>query len=582
MVKATAGGVMLYSGTKLSAPAFWQMGRMFDGMAARLIENPSANARWVKFRWQIRKHLVKSGKAAFLGTMRRGILGFGRAAIYASFINMLCLGPAGVGKDTKVMQPMSCALAGHAQTIACSKGDTDPTLGDALRSLGVDVESLDIGGVLEGINSATYNPLHLILDAYLRRNGSSLADITADVDQMTMLLSKLAKEAENGNAKFFNFGERRIVGWAIQYLIMLHGPDATLGDVLQLINDKEELKTAALYAAHQLEQEDGTLAGLPIDQGYWADEHDAADLQAYMEYFKNLSAGIADELMANDTRTTDNFVTGARQALGAFNITTRSHKVTKTTSFRFADQKKKGSNLTVILTMDSSRLQAQKPIMELIQYCMLTEWKRAPNKSKHVYFQANECTNIEIFDLQSLLTWGRAYNIKLILYVQSLAAFRKMYGKDAVSTLLSECDAKLFLPGIREQESVTLVSKLCGMTSRIVRSHSGRSDDPYGVDGVSFKEEKKPLMSEEKVKHMKHAVLIIGDHVVRVWLTSISRIVRFRTMMGVSPYFNKPYLEFPTLILWRFIPWTPANIMRRTWSILRAKFSSISTKGATS
>lgn len=574
VVKACTGAAMMLSGAKIAQDGFWRLGNALDALAARIPEDIKASAGWAKNIRALTGLNKSGGSAPYWGHFKKGFLGFGTQAIYADFINTLVLGVSGSGKDTTSLQPLALSLAGQSKTITCLKGDTYHTLGKALEKFGERVVHLNIGGVFDELESPkdTYSPMDMLCDDYDRAGG--LKDITSDVTEMTLQLDKLSKNSGEGNAKFFNFGNRRYAGLAMQAECLVKGRNATLGGVLQLLNDRDALTSMALWMAGRLEQEDGSLAQIPIEESHWASNQSSEDLANYKEHLRGEASGVADELMAQDTRNVDSFLAGARQALGAFNITTRAHQVTKSSSFRFAEQKEDGQAVTVILTADSSRLKAQQPIMEMIQFCMLNEWKRHPNKQKPVYFLANECTNIEIYDLQSLLTWGRAYSIKLVLFIQSISAFRKTYGADAVSTLLSETDAKLILKGLKEPEALKMVSAMLGDKPIMKRNYSAQTNNPFELGGYTMQEESRPLKTPDEIRRIKKTIFVYQDNFpAQIIMTSIASIWPFRRKMGNSPYFNKPYLLRIKLCLWRHVPWTPQNILRRFIKTVRKRLS---------
>lgn len=127
------------------------------------------------------------------------------------------------------------------------------------------------------------------------------------------------------------------------------------------------------------------VAEMPIWESPWVGRHQPEDVGNYIAYYRALATGIADLLETEDARTADSFITGAQQAVSRFNITTRAHKRTKRSSFRFADQKDGARPTTVFIVADASRINAQKPVLGLIQWCMTQELKRHRNKRRPVY-----------------------------------------------------------------------------------------------------------------------------------------------------------------------------------------------------
>jgi len=370
-------------------------------------------------------------------------------------------------------------------------------------------------------------------------------------------------EGEGGN-KFFREGSRTLIRFAIQITVLIKGHEATLGDVLQMLSDRKSLLQHALWAAGKLEQEDGSLSQIPIHESPWAQSQSKEDIANYAEYLRGQAAGILSLFGGDDTRTLDAFITGALGEMADLNIATRAHHKTTKSSFRFSDQKEDGKDVTIFIVGDSSRMDAQRKLMEMTSANMLKEWVRHPNKAKPVTLFLNEITNFRFKGLISLMTWCRAYNLKLILYVQSLSAFTKAYGKSGTATLMSESEQKLFLPGQRDPETLKLIEEMLGQASIMNRSNSGKRKGEAGLDGYGFSEEGRLLMTAQQIREMKNqGILFLGKNKpALVHLPSIAAIAPFRKMQGISPFYNKRYLQRIKLRLWRYEPWMPHNLLR--------------------
>ena len=285
-------------------------------------------------------------------------------------------------------------------------------------------------------------------------------------------------------------------------------------------------------------------AEMPIQESPWVSLHDPGDVENYIAHYRGVAAGIADLLGTEDSRTADSFITGAQQALARFNITTRAHKKTRRSTFRFAEQKEGDHPTTVFIIADASRINAQKPILGLIQWCMMQELKRHDNKERPVYLLADEATNFKIHDLGSLMTWGRGYGLRLHLFLQSFSAFRSVYGRDTLNVLLSETEIKQFLAGQREPETLELIEKVLGQQSIIARGHSGTRDRAFGVDGTSYREDGKPLMTADEIRRTDKTILIIRKN--RPMLTDlpvIAEIEPFRSLININPFHGRPFLK---------------------------------------
>ena len=464
-------------------------------------------------------------------------------ADYAS--NALTVGTAGSGKGVGSIQPNVLSIAA-SKVVIDFKGELSCVLGDALRARGERVILLNIGEMWEDILGASdsYNPLGLIADNFERPGG--LQDVTADIRDISLqLYPEPASNAEGGGKddnRYFRDGSRSLIGFAIQACILVSGHAASLGDVQQMLGDREALRQHALWIAGRLEQADGTTAEIPLETSPWAGSQNPADLANYHTYIRGLADSTARLMEGADTRTFESFLTGAQQALASFDLTTRAHKRLAKSSFRFANLKE-GPPTTVFLIADASRIESQKDALALVQWCMAQELKRAPNKHRPVYVIADETTNFRISGLDSLLTWGRGYGVRLHLVVQSLSAFRRVYGKEALNTLLSETESKQFLPGQREPETLKLLEEMLGAKSVVGESFNrGGKREFFGVDGANLAEEARPLMTADELRRTDKTILLLRrNKPLLVDLPSIAAILPYRDLIAINPFHGTPY-----------------------------------------
>jgi type IV secretion system protein VirD4 len=407
--------------------------------------------------------------------------------------------------------------------------------GEVFRILNIGGMHLDILG--EG---DFYNPLSVILAENFKRAGG-LADVSSDAEEMSLQL--YPEPTSGGEDKFWRDGTRDFMGFSMQQSVLVNGDAATLGDVCQLLGDRERLLKEALWAAGRLEGEDGTLPAMPLESSPWVSRHAPQDVENYIAHYRTKAGSIADLLAATDSKTSDSFLTGARQALSPFNITTRAAKVMSKSTFRFGDMKEGENATTVSIIIDASRLATQSKIAGLLQWCAMTEWKRHANKHRPVYIIHDETTNGKINDLPSLQTSGREYGIKWHGFIQSLAAYEAVYGKQAVSTLLSETEIKQFLPNQRDPDTLALIEKLLGEQSIVTKNHNGNRDR-FGISGFAYQEEAKPLMRAEQIRRTDKTILFIrNNRPILSHLPSIAEIAPWRKQIGINPFYGKPYLK---------------------------------------
>lgn len=558
LLTAGAMTVLAASATTLTADAFWLLGRVCHWRHVNEPRGHKGKARWVKSISELRKDLIPHGKwGLYWGTLKRG-----HDALFADTAsNALCLGPSGSSKDTANLL-VNVLSVRESKTILCLKGDTPIILADALRARGEIVYVINVGDVYaDQIGpSAHINPLDSVADCFFHPGG--IADVTSEIAELCQqLYPPPASEGENKN-RFWDNGSVTLISFCILICVLVSGHKATLGDVLQMLNDRESLLQHALWVAGRLEQDSSEVAEFPLWESSWVRFQSKPDVEAFTEYLRALASGIADQFLAEDTRSVDSFLIGARDQLASFNITTRAHKIMQASTFRFAEQKEEGKTVTVFLVADSSRLESQKKALEIIQHHMLNAWKRHPNKHKSVYLFANEITNLKLAGLESLLTWGRAYSIKIILYLQSLAAFERVYGKHALDTMLSETEIKQILPGQREPDTIRLIVRMLGQQSYIGRSYQTDGDGPLSVKGSGMSEDAAPLMDEDQVRRCKKTILFIRQNrPALVYTPSIAAIAPWRSQQGISPFYGRPY-RLPVELRLHFRGWSIRALWR--------------------
>ena len=249
-VPALAAFLLATCGFVVVADLFRFAGDLLDWVKARTPRGQKGKARWAKSLRELGKDVRRKGWGPYWGTFKRqGEI----IADYAS--NALTLGPAGTGKGVGVIQPTALAIR-HSKTIIDFKGELSCVLADALRQRGERVRILNIGDMWTDIlgPSDEYNPLHIIADDFQGLGG--IQDVTDDIDEMCLQLLSEPEGGDSKGEKYFRDGSRTFIGFAIQTCVLINGPDATLGDVAQMLNDRRSLQQHALWACGRLAQKD--------------------------------------------------------------------------------------------------------------------------------------------------------------------------------------------------------------------------------------------------------------------------------------------------------------------------------------
>lgn len=552
---------LLSSGFKLLADVFVTIG-------ARRPKGLKGTAGFVKSLRQIRRDLVKRGWGPYWGAFK----GQEVIADYAS--NALTLGPAGTGKGVGCIQPTILSIRA-SKLVIDFKGELACVLARRLRRRGEIVRIVNLGDLWpERLGqSDCYNPLHIIADCFWRSGG--LSDVSDDLHELGLqLYPEPAGDKSKDDNRYFRDGSRNLITFAILICLLVYGYEATLAHVAELLNDRESLLRHAQWAAGRLETSgdgDGEPGGMPLHQSPWADRHDAPAIDVFAGYLRGVASGVADLLEANDSRTVDSFITGAQQALARFNVTTRAHKVTSSSTFRFADMKEGKRPVTVFLVADASRIEAQAAVLGLLQWCAFQELKRHENKHIPAFLIGDEATNFKIAGLDTLLTWGRGYGLRLHLVIQSFAAFERVYGKETLKTLLSETEIKQFLAGQREPETLKIIEAMLAEASHIVKGHRGtREKGFFGVDGYDYREEGRSLMTADEIRRTDKTILFIrANKPMLVDLPPIAAIRPWRRQIGINPFHGKKFLRPVKLDVRRRDGSAPVRLIKALWRLAR-------------
>lgn len=529
----------------LLADFLWYLGNHYDEKSALTPSDNKGTSAFIQSREEIAHELIETGWGPYWG-MFRGV------EIISDFAaNAMVVGPAGSGKTSGLVLPTILSIR-KSKVITDLKPELVFIAARTLRERGEEVRILNLGDVKRHLLGETdaYNFLSIIIDDFERPNG--LYDITDDVHEMTMELKQdpdKVSQSSNDNS-YFDIGSRGLIGFTIQVRILIDGRRATIGDVGELLDDREELLRHAQWVCGKLEQvsEDGegtSFAQMPIEDSPWNNgRHDPEIVDAYIRYFRKLGTKVTNLLEATDSRTAESFLTGAQQAVERFNITTRVHKNTASTTFRFSDLKDENKIVTVFILADASRLEAQKQALGLAQSCLFTELKRHDNHHVPVYIIADEGTNFEIRGIDDLFTWCRGFGIRIAVIFQSLSAFRKTYGREALATLLNETEIKIFLKGQKDPETLEMLEKsFLGQQSYVTTGQSGSRKTPdHKITGFDYREDGKSLMTIDEIRRTEKAILFIRScRPMLVDLPPIAAIHPFRDQIDINPFHGKPF-----------------------------------------
>ncbi len=138
----------------------------------------------------------------------------------------------------------------------------------------------------------------------------------------------------------------------------------------------------------------------------------------------------------------ESFREGAVQSLIPFGLSGHLAASMQSCGFRFRDLKRKKA--TLFLVCDYSRMDDFAPWAELIVWAAKRELIREDNRIP-VHFILDEFTNFRLVGLANDLTALRGNGIHIWLLVQELQEIVRVYGREALATILSQSDVKMFL-----------------------------------------------------------------------------------------------------------------------------------------
>lgn len=321
---------------------------------------------------------------------------------------------------------------------------------------------------------ARYNPLQILIDDWENTHHRDLI-----TDAQAIALQLLPEPPHSGENVYFRNGSRKILVFTFLYLVTLSEEPATLSAAVGFIQWEDDLGKALEEAA------DSDILG-----------GDLADI----------AQDLLPKYNAENEAQWQSFREGASQSLSSFVSSTWLAESTSACDFRFSDLKKE--KITVYLIADPTRMKVYAPWLGLLGWCALTELTRCRN-NKDVLFLLDETTNFRIEGLSNALTTLREYGCRVWFVIQELEEYAKIYGREALETLLSQCECKVFF-GIQSTRTAEIVSRMLGETTIRTRSDNlGKSvlSDPSHSAG----EDRRALLTPDEVMRFDDSIIFIGN-----------------------------------------------------------------------
>ena len=549
------GSVM---GINVAVHTLFLLAHWLDWLAAhqpKINPNHSRFARWKDIRVQL---------ASVADIRNKGVPFWGVAKVKPSvglFIgfqsNAYCVAPAGSGKGIYTVVPNICALAGVASKVIVDfKGELAAMTANMLRRRGEVVFSLNPSGKFVDLvgGSDSLNPLDRITDNLLSKD-----QLRYVLDDLRELSAILIPEKDGSNTDpYWPLGAKGCLALAILIECMVEEDKANLASVAVLIEDRMKFEQNLRWLVG-VDMDNQPCEAMPIEQCDWAQQHSADEVAEFADLIRAKASNLLALMTGADRKTFDSFITQAQQGIAPFAFGSLAKVMDKTTfdltQLKQPKAKKRvwrkrqhdGAVMSLFIMVDETRLETSKRYIELVQWHVLTVLKRHPNKHVPVYVLLDEITNYYLKGLDSLLTWGRGFGIRLLLVFQAFSAFEKTYGKQALETLHSETEIKLFLPSQRSPQTLEFIAnRLLGQQSIVKVAHSQNGMD----EGLSenFSHSERALKSISALREGKTGLLIVRDcPAIEILPRSYAQTSPWKDWVDINPFHGKAFKQWTRL-----------------------------------
>lgn len=424
----------------------------------------NASAKWLT-KAQARRAGLGRTSGLFLGIMD------GLPLFIPNAVHGLVCAPARKGKTTSFVMPALCHDLGASRIVADMKGDLAAQTAALIRARhGQDVIILNPAHKFD-LGNAPYNPMQIIRDDLERAQEDAIADAWS-------MAFQLVPQAPGGDRDpFWPNGTRKLLVFVIVGLCAL-GEDfeSTLPRAFEVLGDNAELERLLQRA-----QETDVLAGA----------------------LANLAVNIAGTLKDNPKHF-ESFREGAVQALVAFGPSGHLAASMDGCAFRFRDLK--AAPATLFMVCDYSRMDVFAPWLGLLMWAALKELVREDNDVP-VYFILDEFTNYRLSGLPNALTALGGYGVRCLMVVQELKEIARVYGHEALSTILGQSDVKQFF-GVSSFETAQLVSRMLG-EEELNSESFGMGAEVLGTPSLNLGRRAKLLMNADEVRRLPEDEQII-------------------------------------------------------------------------
>lgn len=364
------------------------------------------------------------------------------------------------------------------------KGELYEMAKDTLKQRGYRIEVLNL---LNPMESMSYNPLQLIIDAY--KNGDySTAQSLCKTLTYTLYYKPGAKDPF----------------WQNSAMSLVNALILAIAD--ECIANREEEKITLYSVANML----STLGSREVN-----------DKNELDEYFKSLpSSSVAKMQYA-----TSNFAKGTTRggifasAMAELQIFTMDEiaKMTSKNTVNFKDigfiNNEKEDNRPVAIFMivpdyDVSNHNIASIFVRQLYYVLAKEstFSDEGKCDREVIFMLDEFGNMTAIEgIANILTVCLGRNIRFNLVVQSFSQIKKLYGDD-YKTILGNCSNKFYI-FTNEEETAEEFSKLLG--SKTIVTYSRNGEILNSSKGITESVDGRRLLTSDELMHLKEGEIVI-------------------------------------------------------------------------
>ncbi|MHC0054152.1 type IV secretory system conjugative DNA transfer family protein [Actibacterium sp. D379-3] len=431
-----------------------KLGRTFRALRPKRSE---ASASWLTRR-QARKAGLAKTKGLFLGILE------GQPLFIGTCVHGLLCSPARKGKTTGFVMAALCQDIGTSRIVADMKGELAAQTAHLIEERhGQNVIILNLAHKFS-MGNAAYNPLQIILDDLEFTPEDAIADAWSLAFQL------VATPPGGDRDPFWPNGTRKLIVFVVVALCLLRDEiEANLPRAFAVLGDNGEFERL-LGEARTSDALGGELA--------------------------NLATNIASNWEDNPKHF-ESFREGAVQALVAFGPSGRLAPSMAHCDFRFSDLKREKT--TLFLVCDYSRMDVFAPWLGLLIWAALKELVRSDDACG-VQFILDEFTNYRLSGLPNALTALGGYGVRCWMVVQELEEIARVYGREALATILSQTDVKQFF-GVSSYDTASLVSRMLG-EEEITSESFGMGGAPGDMPSLSIGRAKKPLLTPDQIRRL--------------------------------------------------------------------------------